>query len=107
MNSPQHASAAAALWRMTGGLWVWALHFAVVYGSTALACARGVPGAAPVIAITATALAVAVLLWLLRAAWRQWGGFEAAFGAGMAGFALLAVVWEAMPVLWVPACVGR
>lgn len=95
---------AAAALRMSSGVIVWALHFAAIYGATALACARGVPQAAPVAVGLATLLALAALLPIIVAGWRRRAQFEAWFAAGTAAFALLAVVWEALPALWVPAC---
>lgn len=98
---------AAAALRMGAAAVVWGLHFGAVYGGTALACARGVPQAAPVVVAIATVCAMVALLWVVRAGWRERAAFEPLFSASLAGFALLAVLWEAAPALWVPACGGR
>lgn len=98
---------AAIALRMSAGIVVWALHFGAVYASTALACARGLPQAAPPAVAIATALAVVALLPIVVAGWRRRADFEPAFSASMAAFALIAVLWEALPALWVPACGGR
>ena len=95
---------AATALRMGSGVIVWAAHFGVVYGTTALACARGVPQAAPLAVALATALAIALLLAIVARGWRRREHFESWFAASLAAFALLAVVWEALPALWVPAC---
>lgn len=103
---PANGFAAAAL-RMGAGVAVWGLHFGAVYGGTALACARGVPQAAPWAVALATVCAIVALLWVVRAGWRERPAFEPLLSASLAGFALLAVLWEAAPALWVPACGGR
>jgi hypothetical protein len=92
-----------ALWLSAGAI-VWALHFTLIYGATALACARGVPAAAPIGVALATALAVALLLAITVRGWRRRDTFEGWLSAALALFALVAVVWEALPALVVEAC---
>jgi hypothetical protein len=81
---------------------VWALHFTLIYGFTALACARGFGAAAPwaVGAATAVAavLAVALIGANLSAEFTRW------MTAALAAAALVAIIWEGIPALMVPAC---
>lgn len=92
----------STLVRLSSGVVVWALHFAVVYGFTALACARGFGHAAPWFVGAATAvaalLATVVLLKNLGAEFTRW------MGAALAAAALLAILWEGLPALMVDAC---
>jgi hypothetical protein len=82
--------------RMSSGAIVWAVHFMAIYGITALACARGFPAAVPwAIGIT-TALALAAVIAIIV--------FSSRITAGVAGIALIAIIWEAIPVLVMPAC---
>jgi hypothetical protein len=86
---------------------LWAAHFTVIYGFTALACARQMSTAVPWVvgAVSAAALlalaAVAVPAGI-RAARRAFLPDSLAFGLG--GLAMIAVVWEASALIWVPAC---
>ena len=85
---------------MSSGVIVWAVHFAVVYGFTALACARGFGGAAPwlvgVATLVAAAAAVLVLLAHLSQEFTRW------ITAALAAAALLAILWEGLSALLVP-----
>jgi hypothetical protein len=69
-----------------------------IYGVTALACARGFPAAVPWAIGIATALALAAVIAIIIFNAREW------MTAAVAALALLAIVWEAVPVLVVPAC---
>ena len=95
-----------ALW-LASGVILWAAHFLGAYGYAGLACARGwsasVPWTVGAMTLVAAALAVGILA---RAAKRK-AGFEDAIAAGLAAFALLAIVWEGASVLWVAPCVSR
>jgi hypothetical protein len=86
--------------RMSSGVLVWAAHFTVVYGFTALACARGFGGAAPwvvgVATLVAAAAAVLVLLTHLSQEFTRW------ITAALAAAALLAILWEGLPALLLP-----
>jgi hypothetical protein len=88
--------------RMSLGVALWALHFAVVYGFTAIACARGFGGAAPwvvgVATAAAAAAAVAIILAHLSPEFTRW------MTAAVAGVALVAIVWEGIPALIIPTC---
>ncbi len=106
--------------RILSGALIWALHFAVIYSFTALACARGfweaswlgvgVVGWAIGMATFVAVLAVSAIgVQALRSA-RSRGAQENAMAfvhwmtMGIAWLSLVAIVWEAVPVLLVPAC---
>ena len=98
--------------RLSSGVIIWAMHFTVIYAFTALACARGFAelqwlGAGvvtwTVLGVTSIAVA-ATLLVLVPAARAARGSFEDWMTAGVAALALIAIVWEALPVIIVPAC---
>lgn len=88
--------------RMSLGIVVWALHFTVVYGFTAIACARGFAAAAPWVVGAATvifaAIAIAIIVTHLSSEFTRW------MTAALAGFALVAIVWEGIPAFIVPTC---
>jgi hypothetical protein len=100
--------------RMFSGALIWAVHFIAIYGFTTLACARGFAtmqwlgvgivawaiGAATMIALVA---AVAVAVYATRTV--PVNGFTEWITAGVAALAALAIVWEALPAIMVPACV--
>ncbi len=115
-SAPMHSVPA---WRLWIGPLVWAAHFLAIYAFTAIACARYVAlsafsvGAVAWFIGAATAIAVAVLgvtiaLALLdgrRSASRAApAGFVHWLTAAIACLVLLAIVWEALPVLFVPFC---
>lgn len=95
--------AASTLW-ISAGVIVWAAHFAAIYGFTALACARGLPQAVAPVVATATVLALAALVPVLARGIRRRGEFEGWLSAAIAGFALVAIAWEGMTVLFVAPC---
>jgi hypothetical protein len=90
-----------ALW-ISSGVVVWALHFTLIYGFTALACARGFGAAAPWVVgaatLVAAALAVALVLTNLDREFTRW------MTAAVAAAALLAILWEGLPAVMVQAC---
>jgi hypothetical protein len=89
---------------MSSGVMVWALHFMAIYGITALACARAAPGVvAPAIGVSSLA-AIAALVVIFARGWRQRAVFESWLAASVAALALIAVVYETIPVLLVPIC---
>lgn len=106
--------------RVGAGFLIWAAHFAAVYVYAALVCARGDPTAQWMGASAArlnigliTLVAVALLgyaLWQsLRGTWRAdvqraAQPFLAWLGAAIALFGLLAVLWTALPAIWVALC---
>jgi len=89
--------------RISAGVIVWVLHFALIYGFTALACARGLPAVVPWVIGGATAIAGGACLALIAREWRR-QGFEAWLALSLDATALLAILWEALPVLMVPIC---
>lgn len=90
--------------RVAAGPIVWALHFAAIYGFAGVACARSLPAAVPWAVGVATLLAGAACLLILHRELRR-TPFTSWLAAGLAAFALLAVLWEAAPGLVVPPCV--
>jgi uncharacterized membrane protein YhaH (DUF805 family) len=93
------------------GLLVWAAHFLVVYGATAVLCARGAATSAPLIITAATIAAVAALVVLLALGERRRRGIDSSgrrLLASMAMFgsaiALLAILWEAAAGAALPSC---
>ena len=99
--------------RMYSGAVIWAVHFGVIYGFTALACARGFAdtrllGVSVVTAaiLGATVLAAgAVLAFVVPALRAGLGSFENWMTTGTGAFALLAIVWEGfVPVFIVRGC---
>lgn len=93
----------AATLRISAGVIVWILHFAFVYGVTAVACARGLPAVVPWAIGGATAAAATACAVLIVREWRR-QGFEAWLALGLDATALLAILWEALPVFLVPIC---
>ncbi len=106
--------------RMLSGALIWASHFAVIYIFTALACARGfwdlswlgigvvawVIGAAT---LAATLAASAISVQAMHAARNRTvqenaTGFVHWMTSAIGGLSLVAIVWEAVPVLLVPTC---
>lgn len=102
--------------RLFSGPLIWAAHFLAIYGFAGLACARRLQYAEwlgigvvtwAVGALTLAAVA-AVLLPGARADYRQTPRDSAGFirwtGAALGLLSVLAIAWEALPVLLVPAC---
>lgn len=106
------ASFSRTVLRMGSGVIIWALHFATVYGFTALACALGLGEtrwpwmSVTVIIVAATVIALGATLVFVAGAMR--GGlaaFENWMTAGIGAFAALAIVWEGLvPVFMLPPC---
>ena len=96
------ASDLATMLRISSGVIVWALHFTAVYGYTALACARGFGATAPWVVGAATlvaALAAAVIIVKnFSHEFNRW------ISAAVAVAGLVAILWEGLSVLMVPAC---
>ncbi|MCK0509874.1 hypothetical protein [Aromatoleum buckelii] len=91
--------------RLSAGVIVWALHFSVIYGLSALACARSAPQAVPWVIGVATLVAIGACVAIIVRELGQGPGFEPWLAAGLAVLALLAILWEALPVLMVAPCV--
>ena len=90
--------------RMSAGPIAWALHFAAIYGSTGVACARGLPGTVPWAVGIATLAAGAACVATIVAGVRRRDEFESWLSAALAGLALLAIAWEALTALLVRPC---
>jgi hypothetical protein len=86
---------------------LWAVHFTVIYGYSALACARDMTSAIPWVVGLASAAALMALGAVavpagLRAA--RTSQFTEFLTFGLGGLAAIAVIWEASSLLGVPAC---
>jgi hypothetical protein len=90
--------------RLSAGVIIWALHFAAVYGFTALACARGWNGVVLPFIVTAGLVAASAVIGVIVAGVRRHTGFEGWMSAAIGGLALVAIVYETIPVLIVPPC---
>jgi hypothetical protein len=91
-----------AFW-ISAGVIVWALHFAVIYGFTGLACARGWDGAIPsTVALATLAAGALIVIILFKGIRRQ--EFIHWMTTAVAALALVAIVWEGAPVLLVSPC---
>lgn len=105
--------------RLVAGLLIWVVHLSVIYAASGLYCARpslraemaGLPwlgwliGATTLIAVAAL---VAVALTAFRGSTAGSTGIDRRFfdwvTLAVAGLSLLAVVWQALPLLIVPPC---
>lgn len=94
----------AACLRISSGPLVWALHFAAIYGFAALACARGLAAGIPWVVALSTLAAAAACIHVLGREMKRGDRFVSWLGSGLAAFALLAIVWEATPILVVKPC---
>jgi uncharacterized membrane protein HdeD (DUF308 family) len=83
---------------------VWGAHFAIVYGVTSFACARASPQAVPWAIGLATLAAGTFMVVTMAREWPRRDDFVAWLALALAAIALVAIVWEALPVLMVPAC---
>lgn len=103
---------------MTAGPIVWFGHLALVYGISSLACARHGPApvdSGDVVAVTlvSTLGALAVVGFMFFRALRELRGEGVAEGRrfvdrvtlALCGFALVAIVWTALPAVFGPECV--
>jgi putative effector of murein hydrolase LrgA (UPF0299 family) len=94
-----------ALWIASGAL-VWAVHFTAIYAIASLACARSLGISVPGVIAGVTLLAVALCVFIAARSLRRRAEFIEALAAMVAGTALIAIVWEALPVMWLPICSG-
>lgn len=91
---------------------VWAVHFLLIYGFTGIACARGLAqvqwlGIDAVAAgiLAATLAAIVILAWILaRLPKNTTDDFVRWSALGLGMLTCVALVWEALPVFFVPAC---
>lgn len=121
----EFAEEEASLWRITFGPLVWALHFVASYAATAVTCAKGMGAGLDVLrwGIAAlTLVALGLIAWLARAAWRQWmtgnpDWYDEAEGLDrdrhhflghaallLAGTSFIGVAFTAMPALLSASC---
>ena len=103
-------------WRLWIGPVVWAIHFLAIYGFTAIACARPdgrgtaiVPAFILTVTVAAVAVLGATIVLAMRDHKRSSGPpgvsrFVHGLTAATAALVIVAVVWEALPVLLVPVC---
>jgi hypothetical protein len=109
---------------LLGGLIVWAARFLFIYSFTALACARGLAdaslfgfGIVPAVNVLAASIGVAICLTLIATAVARLRLIQAdeedgsarfihILAALVAGIAIVAMFWETIPVLFIPACAG-
>ena len=85
---------------------IWAAHFALVYGFTALACARSFAALVPWVVVALSIAAVAGIgVLAMRGPIRTARdlNFADAVGCGVGALAIIAVVWEASSML-LPSC---
>lgn len=92
--------------RIGAGIGVWALHFAVLYTVTAIACARAAPHIVPWSIAAATVLALALAIGIVVIGYRRRSDFIDWMAAGVAALAIPAIVWEAAALAWLPVCEG-
>lgn len=95
---------------LTAGMWIWAAHFTLLYGVTALSCERGAidPGSVPTFVILATVifegLIVATLFLTARRADTDVWTFTREVGTLISLLAAVAIAWGAVPALIVGVC---
>jgi hypothetical protein len=106
------ASFALTSLRLSAGIIIWAVHFAVIYGYTGLACARRfdasgeiwvtlvawVVGVATAVGVLLAVVFVAPAVRATRRAFVDW------MSGWVAAFAVLAMILEGIAILWVPVC---
>ena len=109
-----HPTFATTTFRISAGAIAWALHFAVIYGYTGLACARRISpaadvwlGALPYVIGGATVIAAAATVPFVIGGLRARGSpdFPAWMSAGVAALAFFGIVLEGITYLWLPTCV--
>ena len=82
--------------RIGAGAVVWATHFAVLYGLTALACARGQPGLAPWIIALSTLAGIAIAATIVARSYPRRAAFAHWMAAAVGAVAIVAMAWEAV-----------
>ena len=92
---------------MSSGVIVWALHFTAVYGYAGLACARGWERSVTPVIAGSTALAALAAAAIIVLSWPRRARFESTVAAGLAGFALLAILWEGAGIAFLTPCASR
>lgn len=92
---------------MSAGVIVWALHFTAIYGYAGLACARGWERSVTPVVAGSTVVAALAAAALIFFAWPRRARFESAVTAGLAAFALLAILWEGASIAFLVPCASR
>ena len=82
--------------RIASGAIVWAVHFALLYGLTALACARGQPRMITWVIVIATLVAVGVAVAIVFRSYAHREQFTPWMTGAVAAIAAVAMVWEAV-----------
>lgn len=112
MNAPR----IAILLPWLAGPLTWAAHFVLVYAANGVFCARPAwhglwadAGLSAWVLSVAAVLAIAVIAlvyWRQRARWPRTddAGFFPRVAGALSLLAILAIVWQTLPVWWVPAC---
>ena len=88
---------------LAAGPLAWAVHFLTLYGFTGVACARAMTASIPW-AIALATIAAAVCVAAIAHALRARESFEHWLAGALAAAALVAIAWEALPVLLVRPC---
>jgi Kef-type K+ transport system membrane component KefB len=116
-----------SLWTLFTAPVVWAIHFLICYVAAAIFCAKNdaLPFGFEVVRAgiaTATLLALAMIAVSAWLAWRQWGFgshdpphddpthrdrrlFQGFATLLLSGLSFVAVIFVAMPVLFIPGCI--
>ena len=89
---------------MASGVLVWVLHFAALYGLTALACARDFGGAVPWFAAFAALAALTALLVIVSRNLPRRAEFEAWMSIAIAGLAFIGVAYGTVSAYVVRPC---
>ena len=89
---------------MASGVLVWALHFAALYGFTALACARGFGGAVPWFGGFAALVALAAMLVIVARNLPRRAEFEGWMSVSIAGLAFVGVAYGTVSAYLVRSC---
>ena len=92
------------LLRMSAGAFVWAAHFAALYGLTAFACARAAAGAVPWIVGLATLAGMVAAGAIVVRAYPRRDDFAHWMTAAVAGVAIVAMFAEAVAGLVARSC---
>jgi hypothetical protein len=100
--------------RWFSGLIIWAAHFLIVYASESLVCTRG--GGASMhaaIVVTASIVAFILLVGVTAYSWRDAStahtpsaAFMDRLAAALGLLGMLAVLWAALPAVFISACLA-
>lgn len=95
---------------LSAGFLIWAAHFTLIYALTAVTCSRGYIGVGTLRTSLFAATVVALILTfaVLPRALKPRSGRTLSFlgetGALVAGLAMIGILWNAVPVLFLPVC---